>query len=262
MSNSSYGSREAAKFLGIRQASVLSQARRGRIGHTKNDGGIVYFSLEELEVYKERQRRNRYWLSLPRDERPAAFDAKYGEGCYDELLGMFRDPDVRYARIADKFGVCDESVNFWRNKLFPKQKNKGRDRQVRATLGIRREELLKYPLVRSFYDNCLRGPFSEDDIMFIRGYENYLMKRHVRLHGKDVFLRKAVMRNNTANGTSYQLTKSKTGKPDFYYFSLGEKDFLFLRPDSFPLQTAFTDDPGSKYYRFRNNFDVLFSNAD
>ncbi len=199
-------------------------------------------------------RKNIRWLSLPRDERAAAFDAKYGEGRYNELLGMFRDIRASYAEIARTIGVSRESVRLWHDGIFPKKKNTGIQRQARATLRARKEKVLKYPLVRSFYD-ALPDIFREDGIGFV-GYGNFL-QRHVRLNGKDVFLRMAIMRNTSANGPVYTLRKSERKEPDFYFFMLGEKDFLFLPDDILPPQTMFTDKTGSKYYGYKNNFDAL-----
>ncbi len=263
-----YNLEEAARILGVKPASLRQYVCSGLVNVNKT-GGTYVFSEDDLKKYRQEHRhKGSGRRKLTAEEWARNFDRWRGEGAYQKLLGMFENPCITYADIADEFYVTRALVEYWHNRVYPNAEF--RERQKTCTIKNRRQELFRNEDFRAFY-RAARRRFPRESIEFIQRSRRF-SPRAVNLKSKKVLIRKATKRpyaQSTQKGKTYRHGHGRTytlhspyEDSDYVFYRLRGPNFLFMPPDVLPPKaTLFVDSETSKYHKFRNNFDVLLGSG-
>ena len=136
----------------------------------------------------------------------AAFEARYGEGAFDQLLRLLGQPCTSFAQIAGHFGVTRERVRQWQGQWLPDAPAGLQRRRLCADYQQKRRLLLD-PLFRAFHRHA-RASIGTQRIHPLRSRRGY-QARTVLIDHVVVALRNAV-------GTPPRYR----GGADFIYFRL------------------------------------------
>jgi hypothetical protein len=187
----------------------------------------------------------------------AIFEDRHGAGSYHQLVALFQQPCVTFARIAHRFGVTRERVRQWHLALLP-DAPRGHERQRLCGLYQQKRRLLAEPLFRSFYKHA-RPHLEPGRIALIKSNDGY-RTRAVRIDERTVAIREARAFGTPRSGSSgpaYSLPRYG-GPADFIYYRLTADDYLLLPTSELPATgTTFLDRPTSPYRMFKNTFDAL-----
>jgi hypothetical protein len=150
----------------------------------------------------------------PAASQRAAFEARYGEGAFDQLLRLLGQPCTSFAEIANHFGVTRERVRQWHGQWLPDAPTGLQRRRLCAGYQQKRRLMLD-PLFRAFHRHA-RASIGTERIHPLRSRRGY-QARAVLIDDVVVALRDAV-----ATAPRYR------GRADFIYFRLADDEFLFV----------------------------------
>ena len=145
----------------------------------------------------------------------AAFDGRYGDGSFDELLRRLGQPCISFAQIASHFGVTRERVRQWHRQWLPDAPTGLQRRRLCAAYQDKRRLMLD-PLFRAFHREA-RASIGAERIHPVAVARAASGRRTVRIDRFVIALRDAV-----TSPPRYR------GRADFIYFRLAGDEFLFV----------------------------------
>jgi hypothetical protein len=240
------------------QIDVATLIVPGGAGTHQSSKGPEGSSFRAFLFFREvrvvgKERIDARWLAI--------FEDRHGAGSYDQLIELFQQPCVTFARIAHRFGVTRERVRQWHLRLWP-DAPRGHERQRLCGLYHQKRRLLAEPLFRSFYQHA-RPHLEPGRIALIKSNDVY-RTRAVRIDERTVAIREArglATSRSGSGGAAYSLPRYR-GPADFIYYRLTADDYLFLPTRELAAARAtFLDRPTSRYQTFKNTFDALHADA-
>ena len=144
----------------------------------------------------------------------AGFEARYGDGSFDQLLELLGQPCISFAQIASRFGVSRERVRQWHLQWLPDAPT-GRQRRRLCAAYQEKRRLMADPVFRAFHRHA-RAAIGADRIHPVRSRRGF-RPRTVRIDHFVIALHDAV-----TSPPRYR------GRADFIYFRLTGDEFLFV----------------------------------
>jgi len=144
----------------------------------------------------------------------AAFEARYGDGSFEQLLQMLAQPCRSFAQIAIRFGVTRERVRQWHSQWLPDAPT-GLERRRICAQYHEKLRLIRDPLFRAFHRDA-RTSIGADRIHPLRSRRGFRR----RTVGIDRFV--IALRDAVTSPPRYR------GRADFIYFRLAGDEFLFV----------------------------------